>query len=187
MYSGQISVSEDQIVPLVHAARSLAIKGLLDVPVPNPTEDIQTKPETHTRPPHSKKPKIKLETGSQQQLRPERSETTCDINADRDSVRTAGSPERATVSGTFPLVIVEDDNSFDDDDGMENIESDRSEPELNIQNVSWVICIVSLSSLCIYFFLIKVSLSLYLKNIKSICVLQKRVYCGGCKIVHIFY
>lgn len=33
MYSGQVSVSEDQLVPLVQAAKSLGIKGLLDVPV----------------------------------------------------------------------------------------------------------------------------------------------------------
>jgi len=33
MYSGQVSVSEEQLVPLVQAAKSLSIKGLLDVPV----------------------------------------------------------------------------------------------------------------------------------------------------------
>lgn len=33
MYSGQVSVSEEQLLPLVQAAKSLSIKGLLDVPV----------------------------------------------------------------------------------------------------------------------------------------------------------
>ena len=28
MYSGQVSVEEEQIIPLVHAAKSLAIKGI---------------------------------------------------------------------------------------------------------------------------------------------------------------
>jgi hypothetical protein len=37
MYSGQISVHGERLVPLVQAAKSLRIKGLLDVPVPNAT------------------------------------------------------------------------------------------------------------------------------------------------------
>ena len=42
MYSGQVSVTEDQLVPLVQAAKSLGIKGLIDVPVPDKQE--QEKP-----------------------------------------------------------------------------------------------------------------------------------------------
>jgi len=56
MYSGEISVAEDQIIPLVHAAKSLAIKGLLDVPVPGSGQDDQLKP------PPTKKAKIKHKT-----------------------------------------------------------------------------------------------------------------------------
>jgi hypothetical protein len=37
MYSGQVSVVSDRLVPLVQAAKSLCIKGLLDVPVPSTT------------------------------------------------------------------------------------------------------------------------------------------------------
>jgi len=45
MYSGQVSVSEEQLVPLVQAAKSLSIKGLLDVPV-------------HQRPAESPSPRL---------------------------------------------------------------------------------------------------------------------------------
>ena len=33
MYSGEVSVTEEQLVPLVQAAKTLGIKGLVDVPV----------------------------------------------------------------------------------------------------------------------------------------------------------
>jgi len=52
MYSGQVSVSEDQLVPLVQAAKSLSIKGLLDVPVqqrpPSPRLQINSPIEAPT-------------------------------------------------------------------------------------------------------------------------------------------
>ena len=38
MYSGQVSVTEEQLVPLVQAAKTLGIKGLVDVPVPDRTK-----------------------------------------------------------------------------------------------------------------------------------------------------
>jgi len=43
MYSGQVSVSEDQLSPLVTAAKSLSIKGLLDVNVPDSPEKTTSK------------------------------------------------------------------------------------------------------------------------------------------------
>ena len=56
MYSGEISVSQDQLIPLVQAAKSLAIKGLLDVPVPTNDQDEELKP------PVLKKAKMKLKS-----------------------------------------------------------------------------------------------------------------------------
>jgi len=49
MYSGQVSVSEEQLVPLVQAAKSLSIKGLLDVPV-------------HQRPAASPSPRLPIQS-----------------------------------------------------------------------------------------------------------------------------
>ena len=39
MYSGQVSVTQDDIVPLLSAAKTLGVKGLLDVPLPNSEEN----------------------------------------------------------------------------------------------------------------------------------------------------
>jgi hypothetical protein len=44
MYSGQVSVLGDRLVPLVQAAKSLQIKGLLDVPVPANTRAPSPRP-----------------------------------------------------------------------------------------------------------------------------------------------
>lgn len=61
MYSGQVSVSEEQLVPLVQAAKSLSIKGLLDVPVaasqppPSPSPPLPS-PAPPLPSPHHRKP-----------------------------------------------------------------------------------------------------------------------------------
>ncbi len=44
MYSGQVSVTQDEIVPLLSAAKSLGIKGLLDVSLPNSDSDKEFSP-----------------------------------------------------------------------------------------------------------------------------------------------
>ena len=43
MYSGQVSVTEEQLVPLVQAAKTLSIKGLVDVPVQDRVKAAETK------------------------------------------------------------------------------------------------------------------------------------------------
>ena len=43
MYSGQVSVTEEQLVPLVQAAKTLGIKGLVDVPVQDRVKAAETK------------------------------------------------------------------------------------------------------------------------------------------------
>ena len=43
MYSGQVSVTEEQLVPLVQAAKTLGIKGLVDVPVQDRVKSAETK------------------------------------------------------------------------------------------------------------------------------------------------
>ena len=49
MYSGEVSVTQQQIVPLLNAAKSLGVKGLLDVPFPDPeAEDVPSSPKTTT-------------------------------------------------------------------------------------------------------------------------------------------
>ena len=64
MYSGQVSVTEEQLVPLVQAAKSLGIKGLIDVPVPDNQE--QEIPPTKPSPPSvaPKKPTLKVKSYS---------------------------------------------------------------------------------------------------------------------------
>jgi hypothetical protein len=44
MYSGQVSVQGERLVPLVQAAKSLRIKGLLDVPVPSSASESSPRP-----------------------------------------------------------------------------------------------------------------------------------------------
>lgn len=52
MYSGQVSVTQQQIVPLLNAAKSLGVKGLLDVPFPDhEAEDVTPSPKKTTTPP----------------------------------------------------------------------------------------------------------------------------------------
>ena len=45
MYSGQVSVTEEQLVPLVQAAKTLGIKGLVDVPVEDRVREAQQQEE----------------------------------------------------------------------------------------------------------------------------------------------
>ena len=108
MYSGEVSVSEDQIIPLVHAAKSLCIKGLLDVPVPN-----HETPESNLQPPPLKKPKM-------------------------NPVRTAAEENKPKKTPTsVPVISVEDENSYEDEDeGGENMSSDS---EFINQNVRFAI------------------------------------------------
>lgn len=61
MYSGQVSVTEDQLVPLVQAAKSLGIKGLIDVPVPDKHQNAPAKPSPPLSP---KKPILKVKSHS---------------------------------------------------------------------------------------------------------------------------
>ena len=65
MYSGQVSVTQDQLVPLVQAAKSLGIKGLIDVPVPENQEQKEKPPGKPGPPPLSpKKPALKVKNYS---------------------------------------------------------------------------------------------------------------------------
>ena len=68
MYSGQVSVTEEQLVPLVQAAKSLGIKGLIDVPVPDNQEQEQEQEIPPSKPSHPplapKKPALKVKSYS---------------------------------------------------------------------------------------------------------------------------
>ena len=64
MYSGQVSVTEEQLVPLVQAAKSLGIKGLIDVPVPD-TQEQEILPAKPSHPPLApKKQALKVKSYS---------------------------------------------------------------------------------------------------------------------------
>ena len=51
MYSGQVSVTEEQLVPLVQAAKTLGIKGLVDVPVEDRVREAQQQQQQEQEPP----------------------------------------------------------------------------------------------------------------------------------------
>ena len=67
MYSGQVSVTEEQLVPLVQAAKTLGIKGLVDVPVPDRAKtgeaDMKARGEPRLEPRLPSPPSIKRQTG----------------------------------------------------------------------------------------------------------------------------
>ena len=67
MYSGQVSVTEEQLVPLVQAAKTLGIKGLVDVPVPDRAKtgeaDVKARGEPRLEPRLPSPPAIKRQTG----------------------------------------------------------------------------------------------------------------------------
>ena len=64
MYSGQVSVTQDQLVPLVQAAKSLGIKGLIDVPVPENKEQEKTPGKLGPPPLSQKKQALKVKSHS---------------------------------------------------------------------------------------------------------------------------
>ena len=64
MYSGQVSVTQDQLVPLVQAAKSLGIKGLIDVPVPENQEQEKTPGKPGPPPLCQKKQALKVKSHS---------------------------------------------------------------------------------------------------------------------------
>ena len=57
MYSGEVSVTEEQLVPLVQAAKTLGIKGLVDVPVQDRVKSAETK---QAAPPPSPPPPVRI-------------------------------------------------------------------------------------------------------------------------------
>ena len=115
MYSGQVSVSEDQIIPLVHAAKSLSIKGLLDVPVPHQNT------EKNLQPPASKKPKTN----------PVRTVE----DKSEDIVEADIKPRKHNNS--VPVVCVEDEDE-DEEEGEDSVENISSDSDLINQNVRWI-------------------------------------------------
>ena len=56
MYSGQVSVTEEQLVPLVQAAKTLGIKGLVDVPVEDRVRETQQQEQEQPAPVQSPPP-----------------------------------------------------------------------------------------------------------------------------------
>ncbi|XP_023327290.1 protein abrupt [Eurytemora carolleeae] len=111
MYSGQVSVSEDQIIPLVHAAKSLSIKGLLDVPVPHQNT------EKNLQPPASKKPKTN----------PVRTVE----DKSEDIVEADVKPRKHNNS--VPVVCVEDEDE-EEEEGEDSVENISSDSDLINQN-----------------------------------------------------
>ena len=115
MYSGQVSVSEDQIIPLVHAAKSLSIKGLLDVPVPHQNT------EKNLQPPASKKPKTNIVRTVE--------------DKSEDIVEADIKPRKHNNS--VPVVCVEDEDE-DEEEGEDSVENISSDSDLINQNVRWI-------------------------------------------------
>ena len=56
MYSGEVSVTEEQLVPLVQAAKTLGIKGLVDVPVQDRVKSGERKQSATAAPPPASPP-----------------------------------------------------------------------------------------------------------------------------------
>jgi len=145
MYSGQVSVAEDQIIPLVHAARSLGIKGLLDVPLPtNPGDMQQPEPVPSNRPPPLKKPKIKHQEQLMLRASPARPTTTtstqphCDIKTPK--IETASTALVAS-SPEDDVEILDEDNSFEDEEeattpAMERIDVEQAQPNELLQRLT---------------------------------------------------
>ena len=66
MYSGQVSVTEEQLVPLVQAAKTLGIKGLVDVPVEDRVREAQQQqpPPPAPSPPPPRRGCLKVKSAS---------------------------------------------------------------------------------------------------------------------------
>ena len=62
MYSGEVSVTEEQLVPLVQAAKTLGIKGLVDVPVQDRVKAAETKQSEASRPSSPPPPPVRKQT-----------------------------------------------------------------------------------------------------------------------------
>ena len=149
MYSGQVSVTEDQLVPLVQAAKSLSIKGLLDVPVQEKCE-TEPKPQTSSpKPPPAKKPKLKPEQtnvnpempklhllseapGAQSNPAPPTRIGEVDIYPSEIEV---SKEQVKNGPNAFSIVKYEGDNSFDELDGSIEEGVDPSSSEMD-QSVS---------------------------------------------------
>jgi DNA-directed RNA polymerase subunit RPC12/RpoP len=104
MYSGQVSVTQDEIVPLLSAAKSLGIKGLLDVPLPNSdSEKSPPRQSSSTRPgpPPLKKLKQNPVHSSQQQQHLQ--QKPCDTKLSRSLKR-----EKYVVSDNDLDMIIDD-------------------------------------------------------------------------------
>ena len=129
MYSGQVSVTEEQLVPLVQAAKNLSIKGLLDVPV---QEKSEPKPQTSSPKPNlAKKPKAKVE---QINLNPELPKLNLpdgklsnpippipptrigEVDIYPSEIDVSKEPVK-NGPNAFPVVEYDGDNSFDELDG----------------------------------------------------------------------
>ena len=75
MYSGQVSVTEEQLVPLVQAAKTLGIKGLVDVPVPDRVKTGEARLEAGLEdrpasPPSSKRTTVRQTVERRGEVRP---------------------------------------------------------------------------------------------------------------------
>lgn len=145
MYSGQVSVTEDQLVPLVQAAKSLSIKGLLDVPVQEKCE-TEPKPQTSSpKPPPAKKPKLKPEQtnvnpempklhllseapGAQSNPAPPTRIGEVDIYPSEIEV---SKEQVKNGPNAFSIVEYEGDNSFDELDGSIEEGVDPSSSEMD--------------------------------------------------------
>ena len=62
MYSGQVSVTEEQLVPLVQAAKELGIKGLVDVPVQDRVKSGGGETKLAASPPSPPPPVVRKQT-----------------------------------------------------------------------------------------------------------------------------
>jgi len=147
MYTGQVSVTEDQLVPLVQAAKGLSIKGLLDVPVQEKSEP-EPKPQTSSpKPPPAKKPKPKPE---QPNTNPEMPKLHLlpDISGPQSNIPLAPPSRIGQVDiypsdievnkepvkngpNAFPIVEFDADNSFDELDGSIEEGVDPSSSEMD--------------------------------------------------------
>jgi len=142
MYSGQVSVTEEQLVPLVQAAKSLNIKGLIDVPVQNSqtSSDHKIRPKSTPSPKQSKKQKTKCEP-----VKSESGEVTDGPSppnriGEVDVFPTASPPvEKVEATNNGPPLVDLDgeigDNSYDEldtsvEEGVDPISTDMDQSHL---------------------------------------------------------
>ena len=155
MYTGQVSVTEDQLVPLVQAAKGLSIKGLLDVPVQEKSEPEPKAQTSSPKPPPAKKPKPKpdqpntnpempklhllpeIAAGPQSNIPPVPPSRIGQVDIYPSDIEVKNKEPVKNGPNAFPLVEFDADNSFDELDGSieEGVDPSSSEMDQSVSSL----------------------------------------------------